>query len=144
MTKHSKMVTRYQLRGYNYMLYGNSDTKKLLMKLQFEPRINSRVSYIRQIYEIMNKHFNVFLELDSENKQILKLFDAVYDNSFKLITEIQEKFDGTKITSEYKRVIQEIEKYQIRFKSYVMTYLNNTLSSNLNDDVINVIYAYLY
>lgn len=126
------------------MLYGNSDTKKLLMKLQFEPRVNSRVSYIRQIYEIMNKHFNVFLELDSENKQIIKLFDAVYDNSFKLIVEIQEKFDGTKITSEYKRVIQEIEKYQIRFKTNVMTYLNNTLSSNLNDDVINVIYAYLY
>jgi len=126
------------------MLYGNSDTKKLLIKLQFEPRVNSRVSYIRQIYEIMNKHFNVFLELDSENKQIIKLFDAVYDNSFKLIAEIQEKIDGTKITSGYKRVIQEIEKYQIRFKTNVMTYLNNTLSSNLNDDVINVIYAYLY
>lgn len=126
------------------MLCGNSDTNKLLRRLHFEDRINSRVSYIRQIYEIMNKHFNVFIELDYENKQIIKLFDAIYDNSFKLIAEIQEKIDGTKITSEYKRVIQEIEKYQIRFKAYVMTYLNNTLSSNLNDDVINVIYAYLY
>lgn len=144
MTKHSKMVTRYQLRGYNYMLYGNSDTNKLLRKLQFEDHINSRVSYIRQIYEIMNKHFNVFLELDSENKKNIKLFDAIYYNSFKLIAEIQEKIDGTEITSGYKRVILEIEKYQIRFKAYVMTYLNNTLSSNLNDDVINVIYAYLY
>lgn len=145
MTNSHKMITRSQLKQYNSIFDRKNGIQNLLMRLcKAECSIHLRVTYVRRIYEIQNNNFNVFVELDNENSQIIKLFNATYYNSFKVIQEIQEKIDGTKLTSGYKLAIQEIEKYQIKFKTYVMTYLNNSLAKYLNVDVISVIYEYLY
>ena len=144
MTNSHKMITRSQLKQYNSIFDRKNVIQNLFIRLCNENCIHLRLTYIHRIYEIQNSNFNVFVELGHNNSQIINLFDATYYNSFNIIPEIRERDDGTKLTSCYKVAIQEIEKYQIKFKTYVMTYLNNSLLPKLNDDVISVIYEYLY
>jgi len=144
MTNSHKMIRRSQVKQYNSIDDSSSELHTLLKNLSTESCIPLKIYYLHRIYEIQNNNFNVFIELDNENRKFIQLFDTIYHKSLWLIPllrEIQERKYGTEFPS---LAIQEIEKYQIKFKTYVMSYLNNSLLSKINDDVIGIIYTYLY
>jgi len=106
--------TRTQVKQYNSFYTLNGELFKLLNKHDI-----GIVSNIRNVYELVNKNFHIFVEYDMEHGTRIRLFNAAYEKSLKLIPDLKSRINGPKLENERDATIQEIEKFQINYKKYI-------------------------
>lgn len=118
MSSTHNMITRSQVKQYNsfYTLDGELSN---LLRHNTKITVNEQVSNIRNIYEILNKNFHLFVEYDMEHCSRIKIFNAGYERSLKLIPDLESRMNSSKIENECDDAIQEIEKFQINYKKYI-------------------------
>jgi hypothetical protein len=119
MSNTHTMITRSQVKQYNSFYTLNGELSKLFKKHNTKITVNEQVSNIRNIYELVNKNFNMFVEYDMEHCSRIRLYNAAYERSLRLIPDLESRMNGSKIENECDDTIQEIIKFQINYNKYI-------------------------
>ena len=89
MSNTHRMITRSQVKQYNSFYTLNGELSKALNTYNTEITVNEQVSNIRNIYEIVNKNFHLFVEYDTKHGSKITVFNAAYRRSLELIPDLK-------------------------------------------------------